>query len=85
MFQTSLQERSMSTITKSSLEGTCHAYITGISTPYDYAPSLAAGIAFCAIFGISMLAHIYQASWSRMWWCYLFSIGCLGKHLLPVL
>ncbi|KAJ5188654.1 RTA1 like protein-domain-containing protein [Penicillium cf. griseofulvum] len=41
--------------------------MTGISTPYDYAPSLAVGIAFCAIFGISMLAHIYQASWARMW------------------
>lgn len=34
---------------KTSLEGTCQAYIEGISTPYDYVPSLAAGITFCAL------------------------------------
>jgi hypothetical protein len=69
----------MSLKTKSSLEGTCHDYVAGISTPYDYVPSLAAGIAFCALFGISMLAHVYQGYWAQMWWCYVFSIGCLGK------
>jgi hypothetical protein len=69
----------MSLKTKSSLEGTCHDYVAGIPTPYDYVPSLAAGIAFCALFGIFMLAHVYQGYWAQMWWCYVFSIGCLGK------
>lgn len=67
-------------MSKTSLEGTCQAYIEGISTPYDYVPSLAAGITFCALFGSSMLAHIFQATWTRTWWCYVFTIGCLGKR-----
>ncbi|RDH28686.1 RTA1 like protein-domain-containing protein [Aspergillus welwitschiae] len=66
-------------MTEGSFDGTCHAYIAGISTPYDYVPSLAAGIVFCALFGISMMAHAFQSFRSRMWWCYLFSIGCLAE------
>lgn len=56
----------------------CPAYIPGIDTSYGYVPSLGAGIAFCALFGTSMLLHTAQFCWKRTWWCSVFSIGCLG-------
>ena len=57
----------------------CHAYVDGYDTSYGYIPSKAAGIIFVALFGISMILHIVQFSWKRIWWCSLFSIGCMGK------
>ncbi|CAG8365928.1 unnamed protein product [Penicillium salamii] len=55
----------------------CHAYIDGIDTPYGYQPSLGAGIAYCVLFGISMILHTVQFTWKRQWWACVFSIGCL--------
>ncbi|CAI7656352.1 unnamed protein product [Penicillium bialowiezense] len=55
----------------------CHAYIEGVETSYGYVPSLGAGIAYCALFGISMILHTIQFTWKRQWWASVFSIGCL--------
>ncbi|KAJ5551043.1 hypothetical protein N7461_005741 [Penicillium sp. DV-2018c] len=55
----------------------CPAYIEGIEAPYGYVPSLGAGIAFCTLFGLSMILHTIQFTWKRQWWASVFSIGCL--------
>lgn len=55
----------------------CHAKIEGIGTSYGYVPTLGAGIAFCVLFGLSMIAHTAQFWWKRTWWASVFSIGCL--------
>ncbi|CEJ56218.1 hypothetical protein PMG11_02435 [Penicillium brasilianum] len=55
----------------------CHAKVPGIGTSYGYVPTLGAGIAYCTLFGISMLLHTAQFCWKRTWWCSVFSIGCL--------
>lgn len=57
----------------------CHAYIEGVETSYGYVPSLGAGIAYCTLFGISMILHTIQFTWKRQWWASVFSIGCLGE------
>jgi hypothetical protein len=61
----------------------CHAYIEGVNTSYGYVPSLGAGIAYCVLFGLSMLLHTVQFAWKRQWWASVFSIGCLGKTVTP--
>jgi hypothetical protein len=48
-------------------------------TPYGYVPSTAAGIVFCALFGLSMTIHIFLTAWSRLWWTSVFAIGALSK------
>ncbi|CAG7917462.1 unnamed protein product [Penicillium olsonii] len=55
----------------------CHAYIDGVETPYGYQPSLGAGIAYCTLFGLSMILHTVQFTWKRTWWASVFSVGCL--------
>ncbi|KAJ6120122.1 RTA1-domain-containing protein [Penicillium sp. IBT 18751x] len=55
----------------------CKAYVDGIQTSYGYVPSKAAGIAFCVLFGLSMIAHIVQFCWKRTWVYSVFAIGCL--------
>ncbi|KAI9044382.1 RTA1 domain-containing protein [Aspergillus affinis] len=57
----------------------CHAKFAGLGTSYGYVPSLAAGIVFLVLFGLSMLAHTVQFIWKRNWWCVVFSIGCLTE------
>ncbi|KAH8692708.1 RTA1 like protein-domain-containing protein [Talaromyces proteolyticus] len=66
---------------KEQLRGTCHAYIDGIDPAYNYVPSLAAGIVFCVLFGLTMAAHTVQFIWKRTWWCVLFSIGAMVEVL----
>ena len=67
------------TISNELLKSQCHAYLEGYNPPYNYVPSLGAGIAFCILFGLSMAAHTVQFIWMRTWWCSLFSIGALSK------
>ncbi|KAJ5174544.1 uncharacterized protein N7482_000421 [Penicillium canariense] len=55
----------------------CPAHIPGVGTSYGYVPTLAAGIAYCTLFGLSMIFHTAQLWWKRTWWCSVFSIGCL--------
>ncbi|KAJ5163607.1 uncharacterized protein N7500_005437 [Penicillium coprophilum] len=59
------------------LQTGCHAYIEGIHTSYGYIPSLGAGIAYCVLFGLSMIIHTVQFTWKRQWWASVFSVGCL--------
>ncbi|CAI7580593.1 unnamed protein product [Penicillium glandicola] len=59
------------------LQTGCPAYIEGIDTSYGYIPSLGAGIAFCTLFGLSMILHTVQLTWKKQWWASVFSIGCL--------
>ncbi|KAJ5692793.1 hypothetical protein N7462_002216 [Penicillium macrosclerotiorum] len=59
----------------------CHAKIDGVGTSYGYVPTLAAGIAYLTLFGISMILHTAQFCWKRTWWCSVFSIGCLVEIL----
>ena len=62
----------------------CHAYNEHYDTSYGYVPSVAAGIAFLVLFGLSMVVHTVQAAWKRTWWTLLFSIGCLSMSLLRI-
>ncbi|RHZ48637.1 RTA1 domain-containing protein [Aspergillus thermomutatus] len=63
------------------LRNSCHPLIDGVNTAYGYQPSLAAGIVFCTLFGLSMIVHTVQFAWKRTWWCCVFSIGCLTEVL----
>lgn len=58
----------------------CKAY-NGIQTSYGYVPSKGAGVAFCVLFGLSMITHIAQFWWKRTWWCSVFAVGCFGMIL----
>ena len=60
----------------------CHAYNDQYNTSYGYVPSLPAGIAFLALFGLSMVVHTVQSVWKRTWWSLVFSLGCLSTSLL---
>jgi len=42
---------------------------------YGYVPSLAPGVVFCVLFGISCIGHIIQTSQKHAWWFYVFAIG----------
>jgi len=63
------------------LQNSCHPYIQGLEPSYGYQPSLAAGIVFCTLFGLSMLAHSFQCALKRTWWCSVFAVGCLVEIL----
>ncbi|KAJ5918476.1 hypothetical protein N7466_010468 [Penicillium verhagenii] len=55
----------------------CHAKIEGVNTSYGYVPHLSVGIAFCVLFGVSMIAHTIQFCLKRQWWCVVFTLGCM--------
>ncbi|KAL3434459.1 RTA1 like protein-domain-containing protein [Aspergillus tetrazonus] len=61
------------------LQTGCHAYIDGIGTPYGYVPSLAAGIVFLVLFGLTMVGQAVQFAWKRTWWCAVFAVGSLTE------
>ncbi|CBF76494.1 hypothetical protein AN4912.2 [Aspergillus nidulans FGSC A4] len=61
------------------LQTGCHAYIDGIGTPYGYVPSLAAGIVFLVLFGLTMVGQTVQFAWKRTWWCAVFAVGSLTE------
>lgn len=61
--------------------GKCYPKEANYPTSYGYVPGLGVGIAYCVLFGVSMLVHTVQLCWKRTWWCSVFSIGCLGKDL----
>lgn len=60
----------------------CVAPIPGIVGSYGYNPSEAAGITFCALFGVSMVLHLYTTIRYRVWWQSVFAIGALSNHPL---
>ncbi|KAJ5155832.1 hypothetical protein N7492_008635 [Penicillium capsulatum] len=59
----------------------CYAKEPNYPTSYGYVPGLGAGIAYCVLFGVSMLLHTVQLCWKRTWWCSVFSVGCLVEVL----
>ncbi|KZF22887.1 RTA1-domain-containing protein [Xylona heveae TC161] len=59
----------------------CHAYVPGYDPSYGYIPSMAAGITFCVLFGLSMFIHTGQAIWTKRWWCLVFALGALTEVL----
>ncbi|KAL8738233.1 MAG: hypothetical protein Q9181_000959 [Wetmoreana brouardii] len=48
---------------------------------YGYTPSLAAGIAFVVLFGITTTAHFALTILSRRWWLLVFVLGGVGELL----
>jgi hypothetical protein len=56
----------------------CQPYSPYQRSAYGYEPSLAAGIILCILFGLSMLAHTFQAIRTRALWNLLFAIGALS-------
>ncbi|KAI5249980.1 RTA1-domain-containing protein [Aureobasidium subglaciale] len=59
----------------------CMAYDPRQRSAYGYVPSLAAGIVYCVLFGLSGLAHTFQAIRTRALWNLVFAIGCLTEVL----
>ncbi|CAD0049543.1 unnamed protein product [Aureobasidium pullulans] len=59
----------------------CEAYTPLQRTAYGYVPSLAAGIVYCVLFGLSMFFHVFQAIKTRALWNLVFAIGCLTEVL----
>ncbi|OJJ50570.1 hypothetical protein ASPZODRAFT_56749 [Penicilliopsis zonata CBS 506.65] len=68
-------------VTAAQLSDGCYAYNYDLygATNFGYVPSLAGGIAFCAIFGVFLLVHLLQTVWKRMWWTLLFSLGAMTE------
>lgn len=56
----------------------CVPYNPAQRTAYGYVPSLAAGIVYCVLFGLSMIAHTFQAIKTRALWNLVFAVGCLS-------
>ncbi|KAL2836306.1 RTA1 like protein-domain-containing protein [Aspergillus pseudoustus] len=61
------------------LQKGCHVPIEGYNGPYDYHPSLAAGVVFLTLFALTMLGHIAQMVWKRTWWMAVFWVGSLTE------
>ncbi|KAH7011082.1 RTA1 like protein-domain-containing protein [Ilyonectria destructans] len=61
------------------LKKNCHALVSGIDTSYGYVPTLGVGIAFCVLFGLSLLGHIAQYIRKRQWTSLAFSAGALTE------
>jgi len=57
----------------------CVAQIPGNVGVYGYDPSLAAGIVFCLLFGLSMLLHTFRSFRYRTWWQLVFAVGALTE------
>jgi hypothetical protein len=56
----------------------CVPYNPAQRTAYGYVPSLAAGIVYCVLFGLSMILHTFQAIKTRALWNLVFAVGCLS-------
>ena len=58
----------------------CVAQIEGDVGTYGYQPSLGAGIAFCVLFGGSMLAHTFVSMKYKTYWQLVFSVGAVSEN-----
>ena len=56
----------------------CVPYNPAQRTAYGYVPSLAAGIVYCVLFGLSMVAHTFQAIRTKALWNLVFAVGALS-------
>jgi hypothetical protein len=57
----------------------CRDLVPGIHTSYGYVPTLGVGIAFCALFGLSLLGHLVQYIRKRQWTSFAFAVGALSE------
>ena len=58
----------------------CVAFNPDAKLPtYGYDPTLAPGIVFSVVFGLTMLAHFAQTIQHRKWWYLSFGIGALSE------
>ncbi|KAF5573407.1 RSB1-integral membrane transporter [Fusarium pseudocircinatum] len=61
------------------LRSGCHSLIEEIDTSYGYVPTLGAGIAFCALFGLSLFGHFVQFVRKRQWTSFAFAVGAMTE------
>ncbi|KAL1302764.1 hypothetical protein AAFC00_003111 [Neodothiora populina] len=61
--------------------GCTPAWDPSFGNAYGYKPSLAGGIVFCVLFGLSMLVHVGQSIYYRSWWSMVFAVGALTELL----
>lgn len=59
----------------------CHALVDSVPPIYGYSPSLAPGVVFVVLFGLSTVVHTAQAIISRRWWTFLFVVGALVETM----
>ena len=59
----------------------CIAYNSHAPGPYGYQPSLAAGVIFVTLYGISSLVHTWQAFHYRTPWLFLFALGAFAETM----
>jgi len=59
----------------------CVSIVDGIPNSYGYVPSMAAGIVFLVLFGLSMVIHVGQTIYTRTWFNIVFAIGALVEVL----
>lgn len=57
----------------------CYPFNPNFLPGYGYVPSLGAGIAFCVLFTIALLAHCLYGILNRRWANYLLAVGALGE------
>ena len=58
----------------------CVAFDPDAKLPtYGYDPTLAPGLVFSVVFGVTMLAHFAQAIQYRKWWYLTLGIGALSE------
>lgn len=60
------------------LKKNCHALVSGIDTSYGYVPTLGVGIAFCVLFGLSLIGHVAQYIRKRQWTSLAFATGAMS-------
>ncbi|KAF3906828.1 hypothetical protein ABW21_db0200015 [Orbilia brochopaga] len=59
----------------------CHAAVPGIEPTYGYYPSLAAGVVFLVLFGLSTIGHIYASVKGRHYWYLCFALGTISEMI----
>ncbi|WZH44049.1 RTA1 like protein-domain-containing protein [Fusarium acuminatum] len=57
----------------------CQGLIPGIDTSYGYVPTLGVGIAFCALFFLSLVGHGIQYIRKRRWSSLAFAVGAMTE------
>ncbi|CAJ0538696.1 Ff.00g066820.m01.CDS01 [Fusarium sp. VM40] len=57
----------------------CQGLKPGIDTSYGYVPTLGVGVAFCALFILSLVGHIMQYIRKRRWTSLAFAVGAMTE------
>ena len=64
------------------LVSTCAPYLDGLGTSYGYVPSIAAGVVFVLLFGLSLLGHVVQAVRTRQSIFILCAVGAASESYM---